>query len=185
MPLSGKDWVGKFPTSVDLDDLASPFRENAKAFIAAMQAAGAQIKISATYRPRERAYLMYYAFRIAREGMDPASVPTMKGVDIDWAHRDSKGKVDLAASRNAAEDMVQGYDIVYRPALRSNHTRRLAVDMTIGWDGDLKIKNKRGRTVSITSTPRTGLNHDLISVGASYAVLKLVSDPPHWSVDGH
>lgn len=185
MPLSSSDWVGKFPTSVDLDDLAAPFKDNAKAFIAAMLAAGASIKISATYRPRERAYLMYYAFRIAREGMDPTTVPPMSGVDIDWVHRDAKGKINIAASRNAAEDMVNGYDIVYRPALRSNHTRRLAVDMTISWDGTLAVKNKRGRVVQIAGTPKSGLNHDLIVVGASYGVLKLISDPPHWSSDGH
>ncbi len=27
-------------------------------------------------------------------------------------------------------------------------------------------------------------NSDLYSVGASYGVIKLISDPPHWSDDG-
>ena len=200
MPLSGSQWVSQFPTSVDLEDLAEPFRTNAKAFIGALKAAGASVTISATYRPRERAYLMHYAYRIAREGLDPTRVPPFSGngvrtkkkkgasaagLDIDWVHRDKSGKVDLQASGNAAEDMVAGYGIVYRPVLRSNHTLRLAVDMTISWSGTLTLLNKRGQKVSISSTPRSGGNHDLIAVGASYDVIKLVSDPPHWSADGH
>jgi hypothetical protein len=40
--------------------------------------------------------------------------------------------------------------------------------------------------VTISSTPRTGaFNTDLHQVGASYGVVKLVTDHPHWSADGH
>jgi hypothetical protein len=149
-----------------------------------LQNAGATVKINATYRPPERAYLMHYAYRIAREGLDPRQVPARNGVDIDWVHRDSAGKFDLAASRNAAEDMVNAYDIVHRPALYSQHTRRLAIDMSISWEGTLTIRNAKNKTVRITSTPRTGQNSKLIAVGKSFGVEKLISDPPHWSSDG-
>jgi hypothetical protein len=181
---SGAEWVAKYPTSKDVEDLASPFRENVKKFLAALQAAGADVSISATYRPAERAYLMHYAYRIAREKLDPRDVPARNGVDIEWVHRKENGRIDLVASRNAAEDMVEAYDIVYRPALNSNHTRRLAIDMTISWTDTLSIKNARGNTVDIKSTPRSGQNGDLWKVGKSYQVLKLESDPPHWSEDG-
>lgn len=182
--VSGADWVKQFPTSISVDDLASPFKENVSAFLTALQDAGATVKISATYRPPERAYLMHYAYRIAREGLDPRNVPARNGVDIDWVHRDADGKVDLAASRNAAEDMVNAYDIVYRPALYSQHTQRLAIDMTIGWTDTLVIRNKQGKSVRVTGSPRTGQNAKLVEVGRTYGVRKLVSDPPHWSSDG-
>ena len=42
-----------------------------------------------------------------------------------------------------------------------------------------------GRNVRIDVRPRTGLNHELWAVGATYGVLKLPSDPPHWSSTGH
>jgi hypothetical protein len=182
--LSGADWVNKFPTSKDVADLASPFREDVQAFITAMQKAAANIDISATYRPAERAFLMHYSYRIARMGFDPRDVPVRNGVDINWVHTTADGKYNAAASKNAAEDMVGGYGIVFKPALNSNHTRRLAIDMTITWDGTLNIKDAQGKLVSITSTPRSGQNSKLISVGKTFAVLKLESDPPHWSVDG-
>jgi D-alanyl-D-alanine dipeptidase len=182
--LSGKDWVNQFPTSRSVDDLASPFRENVSAFLAALQAAGANVKISATYRPAERAFLMHYAYRIAREGFDPRNVPARQGIDIDWVHRKANNQVDLAASKNAAEDMVQAYGIVYRPALNSQHTARRAIDMTISWSGTLSIANARGTVVDIAGSPRSGQNSQLIAVGKTYGVVKLVSDPPHWSQDG-
>ncbi len=182
--LSGADWVKQFPTSKDVEDLASPFRENVKNFLAALDAAKATVSISATYRPKERAYLMHYAFVIAREGYNPANVPAMAGVDIDWAHRKANGRIDLDASKNAAEDMVNGYDIVYRPALTSQHTARQAIDMSITWDGSLTIDDARGNENEIKSPPRTGHNSLLAKVGKTYGVVKLVSDPPHWSSNG-
>jgi hypothetical protein len=182
--VSGSDWVNKFPTSKDVNDLISPFRENVEDFIAALKDAGAEIDVSATYRPKERAYLMHYAFRIAREGLNPVDVPPMEGVDIDWVHRKANGQVDLHASKDAAEDMVNAYGIVYRPALSSMHTARLAIDMTITWDGTLSIKNEQGKTVKITSGPKTGQNSKLVEVGKSFGVIKLLSDPPHWSSNG-
>lgn len=182
--LSGPDWVNQFPTSRDVQDLASPFRENVNAFLAALQTAGAAVTIAATYRPVERAFLMHYAYRIAREGLDPRNVPARNGIDIDWVHRKANNQVDLVASRNAAEEMVAAYGIVYRPALNSQHTARQAIDMSITWSGTLSIKDGRGRTVDISSAPRSGQNGELHAVGRTYNVVKLVSDPPHWSADG-
>ena len=95
------------------------------------------------------------------------------------------GKFDNIASQNAAEDMVHNYGIVYKPALNSNHTRKTAVDMDITWAGSLKISNASGAISTITSTPRNGQNRDLHAVAKTYGVYKLLSDPPHWSADGH
>jgi len=129
---------------------------------------------------------MHFSFAIARESLDPASVPAMPAVDIQWAHADAAGQPDLAASRTAAEAMVQGYGIAFKPVLNSRHTEGCALDMTINWQNTLVVAKADGTTQTIASFPRTGArNSDLHLVGWGYGVKKLVSDPPHWSSDGH
>lgn len=175
-------WCTRFPASASLDDLNDPFRGNAVGFIDALRDAGASVMVNATYRPPERAYLMHFACLVAgyRDAqkifhqMDPADVPPMKGVDIDWTCGG-----DLQAARTAAAAMVAGYQIDYPAALVSNHTRRLAVDMTIGFKGAIHVRNKYG-----TLAP-AACQSDLWPIGASFGVHKLPDDPPHWSVDGH
>ncbi|HEU4326647.1 MAG TPA: glycoside hydrolase family protein [Roseiflexaceae bacterium] len=183
--LSGEQWVARFPTSRSTADLAGDFGGNVDRFIEALRAAGASVRISATLRPPERAFLMHYAWRIAQGDINPADVPAREGVEIDWVHRNAQGRPDRAASRAAAQRMVDAYEIVHRPSLTSRHTEGLAIDMTITWSGTLSIANAEGETVRIASTPRTGAgNTELHAVGATYGVQKLASDPPHWSSDG-
>lgn len=185
MPLSGPAWVARFPTSVNVNDLAPAFRGNATRFLAALRQAGANVEINATLRPPQRAYLMHYSWRIAREQLDPAAVPAMAGVDIQWLHRTAQNQPNLAASRQAAQQMVQGYELVVRPALQSRHTQGLAIDMNVVWQGALVIRNASGQEVTIDTTPHSGGNAQLQAVGATYGVIKLATDPPHWSSDGH
>lgn len=160
---AGPAWCEKFPTSVSLEDLTSPFRENCKAFIAALEADGAKVAISATYRPAERAALMHWCCMIApangEAGMDPDAVPTIPGVNIQWNLGTPEATV--AASRA----MRLRYGIVYPAALVSRHTQRRAIDM------------------AITGAPVSGA--DLYAKGVNFGVIKLLSDPPHWSDDGH
>ncbi|CAN5310398.1 hypothetical protein BH10CYA1_BH10CYA1_60790 [soil metagenome] len=183
--LSGAEWVAKFPTSMDINDLVTPFRENVASFLAALAAAGVDVVMSATYRPKERAFLMHHAWGIARLGVNPSSVPKMAGVDIEWVHTGSDGKTDLTASQKAAEEMVLAYGIAYQPALVSQHTARLAVDMTLSWNGTIVVKNAQGKKKTISTTPRNGSNSALVAVGQTYGVIKLLADPPHWSANGH
>lgn len=176
----------QFPTSTSPDDLAEPFRTCAANFLNALRAANARIEIGDTLRPPERAYLMYYSFQIAHKGLDPASIPAMAGVDIQWLHTDDDGDPDAAASLAAATAMVDEFGIVHEPARQTRHTEGLAIDMTVTWEGDLTIAEADGTTVIISSEPRNGGgNQDLHLIGASYGAMKLVSDPPHWSSDGH
>ncbi len=182
--LSGAAWVARYPTSTSTADLTGAFQGNANSFIAALQAAGATVNISATYRPAKRAFLMHYSYKVAKGLITPESVPALDGVKICWAHRKANGDLDLAASKTAAQAMVSAYGIVYAPALQSRHTEGTAVDMTISWSGTLTINNAAGTAVQITTTPRGGGNTDLHTIGAGYGVIKLVSDPPHWSGDG-
>jgi len=186
MPLSGAQWVFKFPTTSSLDDLVEPFRTNAKRFISALRAAHATVTISDTLRPPQRAYLMHFSFAIARQGVDPASVPPMAGVDIQWVHANAAGQADPAASKQAAEQMVSGYGIVFQPVLNSRHTEGKALDMDVSWQNNLVIAKADATQQTISTVPRTGAgNPDLHKVGASYGVIKLLSDAPHWSLDGH
>lgn len=183
--LSGADWVDQFPNSSSVDDLKEPFRTSVKNFLAALNKAGATVSVAATYRPPERAYLMHCSFLIGRNGLDPSTVAAMSGVNIDWIHRDANGNMDPLASRQAANQMVAGYGIVYLPALTSRHTEGQAIDMDISWSGVLTIGQADGTTAAISSNPRTGANTSLQAVGAGYGVHKLATDPPHWSSDGH
>lgn len=183
--LSGAYWINQFPNSKSVSDLSPLFRPNVENFLAALGRSGASVVISATLRPAQRAYLMHYSFDVARGGLNPERVPTRAGVDIDWVHRDHRGNADPAASRNAAEEMVRGYQIVFRPALASRHTEGTAIDMTISWNNDLTIARADGNNVTIRSIPKDGTNIELAAVGISYGVNKLATDPPHWSSDGH
>ncbi len=188
---SGPAWITRFPTSTSVADCALPFRDDLTAFIEALRAAGASVVIAATVRPRQRAYLMHWCWAIVNTRADPRSVPPLDGVAIAWAHSDEQGAYDAAASLAAARAMVTAYGmqgLSVAPALSSNHILGTAVDMAIAWNGNLTIARRDGTSVTIASLPRTGMNVDLKSVGASYGVLKFVggaSDMPHWSIDGH
>jgi peptidoglycan hydrolase-like protein with peptidoglycan-binding domain len=181
-PLSGADWwhanQARFPSSASVSDLASPFREHVMAFLAALKAAGASLSVAATRRNATRATLMHESWQVADGSLAPADVPPIPGVPIRWDHGDPE------TSRAAAQDMVDLFGIAYEPSLTSRHIQGRAIDMTIGWTGTLRIKDKAGHTHAI-GAPRTGdANRDLHAVGASYGVIKLLSDPPHWSDDG-
>jgi len=171
--LSGVQWVPRFPTSVDIADLIEPFRSNVNAFFGAIYAAGGATTISATYRPAERAYLMHYAASLANGAIAAASIPPMAGVNIEWVHPTENLSVAAAAA------MAAGYNIVHPPALVSNHTRRTAIDVT--------IRNIVGHTIIDATAATVAISRlsDLNPVGASFGVIKLVGDPPHWSHDGH
>ncbi len=185
MALSGPSWVAQFPTSKSVSDLVEPFQTNVKNFLQALDDAGADVSIAATFRPPQRAFLMNVSFLIAKGLLNPADAPANPDIDIQWLHTDAAGDPDPAASSQAAEQMVAGYGIVFAPALQSRHTQGLAVDMDITWSGDLAIADATGATVIVAGMPSDGGNTTLHTVGATYGVIKLITDPPHWSSDGH
>jgi hypothetical protein len=198
MELSGVQFVNRFPGSHDAADLVQPFRANVERLLTALHTAGAAVHIQATFRPAKRAYLMHFAFAIAKgtlvankvPAFDPSIVPAddpNKGaLDISWVHPDAHGQPDLKASRQVAAQMVTAYGIVFGPAFPTRHSARRAIDMTITWSGPLKIVDASGKIVIINSTPHTGAgNKELHAVGHTYGVEKLVVDHPHWSDNGH
>lgn len=49
------------------------------------------------------------------------------------------------------------------------------------------VKDAKGSLVKIDTTPRTGMNRQLIAIGAGYGVKKYFGgnkDVPHWSNNG-
>ena len=57
--------------------------------------------------------------------------------------------------------------------------------MSISWSGRLSVRDFDGTVHYVMSEPRDGTNPELAKIGASFGVIKLVSDRPHWSDDGH
>ncbi|ADJ63331.1 hypothetical protein RC55_04435 [Herbaspirillum seropedicae] len=170
--MSGPQWVTRFPGSNRISDLNSSFRQAIESFISALTTAGANVRISATYRPRERAYLMHYCVKVAKGLISPDRVPTMNGVEIEWDHGDDR------SSKNAAAQMARSYTIVHPPALISRHTERAAIDMTITGIIGKTMLDASAAAVEVTD------NAVLYRIGASYGCHKLISDPPHWSDNG-
>ncbi|WP_206366527.1 hypothetical protein [Sphingomonas gei] len=181
--LSGGTWwhanQANFPNSAAIGDLVPAFRDAVTAFVGALKAAGATVKVSATRRNRTRAQLMHYSWRIAHGSIAPKDVPAIPGCAIAWDHG------NLAASKQGAQEMVDLFGIAFQPSLTSRHIEGRAIDMTIGWAGTIQLSDKTGRVRPI-GAPRAGdTNRDLHAIGATYGVIKLASDPPHWSDDGH
>lgn len=182
MEAAGAAWCDRFPGSNKTADLIQPFRDGVDAFITALRAAGASVQINATWRPAERAYLMHWCCLVAGyrdqdkifHQIAPADVPKMSGVDIDWTCGGDGG-----AARAAAVAMRAKYGIEYPAALVSRHTQRRAIDMKPIWQDTILVATRRGNRLPAASVT------DLVPIGATWGVMKLVSDPPHWSDDGH
>lgn len=181
--LSGAAWFqanqANYPNSARLSDLAPAFSTQATDFIAALRRAQATVTVSATLRNRTRAWLMHYSWRLARGEIEAGDVPPDSDCDIIWDHGASED------SRRAAAQMVELFQIAFRPSLTSNHIRGTAIDMTISWSGPIDVVDAAGKTHRIDA-PRSGAtNTTLHGIGASYGVRKLLTDPPHWSSNGH
>lgn len=190
LELSGRCWVSQYRGSNSLEDLRQPFRGYAEAFVDALRDAGATVTINATYRPPKRAYLMHWCWKIARNRISPEAVPAMDGVPISWKHYGREEKYSEELSVTAAREMVRAFHMErlgVAPSLRSRHTVRCGIDMSISWDRDLRLPDGYGHIVKIATVPQTGMNEQLHAVGASYGVIKYNRrgrDDPHWSDTG-
>lgn len=185
--LSGKTWwnanQAKYPNSTKVEDLSSTFKPKAEKFIAALKAAGASTRFTATLRSRARADLMYYCWQVGKMGMDAATVPAIDGVDIIWDHGDAE------KSKKGALEMHDAFEIagvVAKPG-NSNHLTGNAMDMYISWTGTLKIKNASDEEVTIEGAPTDETNEKIQEVGATYGCkngAKTLDEPWHWSPTG-
>lgn len=171
---SGVAWVDRFPGSRSTASLVQPFRGSVERFIAAIEAAGGHVRINVARRPYERTWLQHWAYLIAVKGLNPAAVPALAGVPIDW----------VAGGVAGARAMNDAYDTVYPGAsLTSNHVAGRAIDMNIDFPWATTVRDASGRPVTIAAGDGD-TNPVLFAVGATYGVHKLPIDHPHWSFDG-
>lgn len=204
--LSGPDWADQFPDSRLVSALADPFQQDVTRFINAMDQAGITVGVNSTLRPLQRAYLMHYSWLIAHDKINPKDVPKFQPpagqapVNICWMHTNPSGAEDLAASVAAAQQMVGAYHIASKvaPALTSQHTKGLAIDMNTTWtQPSITIVDGSGQNVPVNTTPHSGMNTDLMAIGLTYHVHHFcyppgtcatavpADDPIHWSNNGH
>jgi hypothetical protein len=188
---SGSYWVtwadAHANASSSVDDLVEPFKANAKAFIKALEDAGATIdpKSIETKRSDKRAYLFHWCWLIGLGKAKASEATDMTGVEIEWDHGDEE------KSKKGAKEMIDGFGLAVppnstnAPALNSNHIAGKAIDMVITWKDTIKIKNKDGTEESVAFMDDVNKNTKLHAVGESYGLKKLTTDTPHWSVDGH
>ena len=182
--LSGAQWCPRYPRSDSIVTLQPKFQLAVSNFMWALEQAGANYFIANTFRPKEACYLMHNAWMIWKRKVKPQAVTPMPGVAIDWVHPSQEESV------NAAYAMCVGYKLLNladAPALESNHTKGLAVDVSFNWAGTLRVKNVDDSVVVIESHPRDNMNSELWKVGASYGVMRYYrpeKDKPHWSFNG-
>lgn len=181
-PLSGALWwhayQSQFTGSTQIADLHPDFRDKAARFINALRSAGAQVVIGSTRRNAARAYLMHYCWRLERGEIGAGDIPAYAGCAVNWDHGNT------AASRKAAAEMSKLFALKFEPSLTSRHVKGKAVDMNIAWSGTISIKDANGNRIALGKPNNGEQNLTLHSIGASYGVFKLLSDPPHWSIDG-
>jgi hypothetical protein len=185
---SGIYWVTWADTnatnSSSVEDLSDAFKTNVKAFIKALETAGATVEVTATKRSDKRAYLFHWSWMISQGKAKASEASQMSGVDIQWDHGTE------AASKQGAAEMVSGFGLaipptsVNPPSLTSNHIGANAIDMNITWTGTLKVKKKDSSDASVEFKTDVNTNTELHKVGESYGVKKLITDAPHWSFDG-
>lgn len=186
---SGKEWVAwaneHAQNSSNLDDLESTFKQKAKAFIQALENAGAQVNVLVTRRSDKRAYLFHWSWLIALGKAQPNEPAKRNDVPIIWDHGNT------ANSKNGAQEMVDGFELAVppkstnAPALNSKHISGKAIDLKITWKGKITVKKKDGTQMDIGMQTTANGNVKLQEVGASYGVIKLKTDEPHWSDNGH
>ncbi len=198
-----------FPEVKDKEKLDKDFKEKWDNFAKALKDAGAAVTIASTRRSLGRAYMMHYSSLVAHGKIKPWEVPdqitnglgTTGHVGVEWSHTKADGRVDEIKSKQAANQMMVGFEIAYPASLTSNHVKGKAIDVSIEWAGTLKIKEKGGKDKDnketsgkereIKTTPRHGGkkgepagNKELREVADTYGVKKHLTDAPHWSIDG-
>jgi len=201
----GPRWTARYanPESLEEQLLAlhdalptSTFPSRVGSLFMQLQQQGAQCWITSTVRSRERGYLMWGAFLLARASdqevpslvkrLDDANDAWNLHVAIEWGHPDG-----VSATLEAARQMADAYDVVYateKGARFSSHYSGGAVDLVavdlprtltlIAPDGE----QRRFDLSAETHTRDLSLEPELIAwIEAHFLMRKLRSDYPHWT----
>ena len=184
LELSGPQWCPRFPRGRSVATLSPSFQLAVSSFLWALEQAGANYSIANTFRPLEACHLMRYSWMIWKGLIKPENVPNCPGVLINWVH-------PLAAdSQRAAFEMCKTYKITQlltAPAATSNHTKNVAIDVSISWVGILSAIDGEGENMKIETSPRDNMNKELWALGKTFGVIRYFQpekDRPHWSIDG-
>ncbi|MCB9764793.1 MAG: SH3 domain-containing protein [Alphaproteobacteria bacterium] len=131
--LSGANWrkladQKGWANSNKFEDLDPTFGSNAKTFVEGLRANGASVTITAGLRHKKRAYLMHFAWHVAKgsKSADAANKACRaEGINIEWSHGNA------TQTRNAAQALVNAFGLVRSASLTSNHMSGEAIDMKI------------------------------------------------------
>ena len=199
--LSGAAWCSKYQDPKSTDAMNDDVKGDAAAFIAALEAAGASVTINSTVRPPERSYLMYWASKIAFS-KDPEAVakqaqsdPEKQGnvsKDITWSHGNA------AKTKQAAQAMVDTYQIGSAVARKSKHNEGGAMDISISWSKKLTITGKNGEKIETKTKSglivrdTTNIDKGILAAGKTFGLLNYNGpenagskrDAVHWSRSG-
>jgi hypothetical protein len=171
---SSAEWTERYPESADIDDLDDKLSVGTENFINVVEDAGADVEIIRTLVPPERAYLMHWSYRIAKEGFNPDLVPYMEDVDIRWSHDDPK------LSRQAAWEMVNSYaisDLKAPPALVSPYTLGQVISMSIRWFSPLTVNRHQDDEYIIEDFPFDATNPLILMLAQKHELEYLFTVP--------
>lgn len=175
---------------------APAFADRVRSLMRQLREQGAEVYLGSTVRRRERGYLMWGAFELARQPdagaqrsmldrLESANGDWGLSVPIAWAH-----PAGWIATREAAREMADTYEVVYATeagARSSNHYSGVAVDLvSVGLPRRLTLQAPDGerRTFDLSDPDESrdlSLTPRLIDwVEASFGLEKLEGDYPHW-----
>ncbi len=200
----GPNWSARFENPSDregleaaLSEVAPDFRARVVNLLDQLEAQGAEVYLTSTVRKRERGYLMWGAFYLSRSPNDEVLAARVReitalnekwklNIPIQWQHPEG-----LAATKEAARQMSDAYDVVYatrRGAQFSDHYDGDAVDfVALGLPRTLSLEAPDGAkktfNLSDPSQPRDiSLTPGLVRwVERHFGFKKLLSDYPHWN----
>jgi hypothetical protein len=175
----------------------SDFADRLELLMAQLRASGARVQLESTVRLRERGYLMWGSFELARQHSAEeieamcARLDALNrewGLDVPIRWRDPRG---WQATREAARGMADTYDVVFASeagARDSSHYGGGAVDLTaVALPRVLELEGPDGerRRFDLSAPDETrelSLTPALVAwVERAYGFQKLRADYPHWN----
>jgi hypothetical protein len=184
---SGAEWVGiananGWTNSTAFSALAPSWGPSAQAFVEGLRVAGAEVHVTAGLRHPNRAFLMHYAWGVARSQYTPAQANAAcrgRGIHIEWDHGAT------AASRAAAQALVDAFGLVHQASITSNHIHGLAIDMEISNLPPRITMNGRTYT-TLRDASGEAAARSVAPIGRAMGVNWFgPGDIVHWSHDGH
>ena len=178
--LSGPEWCTRFPASDSVDQLMVPFRDKVKRFLDALGAGDAAVSIGATYRPKQLARTS-----CTTRGRSPTARSRHARCRRSRASR-SAGSPDRRRIRRGRRR--DGGGMRHRLRAAAHFTTHARPGDRSGDRVGRGSRDRRRQGPASRRRHRPARRHEpgaMGGIGASFGVMKLASDPLHWSSDGH